>query len=178
MNCELEQKLWNAGQTDLIYRRETWQKIIDSLLSDFQKFIGQSFEKDKEADIDINNPFSPSFGIWIWKDDESSCEEESNIIDSSIETDKIRFPLSSRIWSGAMSGDMIGNVVGSLTQEVFSVSLTLFLFDPISKERIHVDTGESILEFVYNKDSTGKGKWISLGWQKDVYGEWEHIQYE
>ncbi|MDJ0593830.1 MAG: hypothetical protein QNJ72_28265 [Pleurocapsa sp. MO_226.B13] len=43
MNRELEQKLWNAGQTDLIYKKETWQRIIDSLpklpLSCAQKFL-------------------------------------------------------------------------------------------------------------------------------------------
>ncbi|AFZ38006.1 hypothetical protein Sta7437_4545 (plasmid) [Stanieria cyanosphaera PCC 7437] len=178
MDYDLEQKLWNAGQTDQIYKKEIWLKIVYSLLSDFQKFIGQSFEKDEEINMDINNPFSPSFGIWIWKDGENLYEGKSNIIDSSIETNNKKFLLPSITWSGVMGGDMIGSKENDKTQEIFSVSLTLFLFDSINKERIRLDTGESIIEFVYKKHSNGHGNWISLGWHKDIYGEWEDIQYE
>ena len=43
MNSDLEQKLWNAGKGNESYTKETWYEIIDALLDDFQKLIGQDF---------------------------------------------------------------------------------------------------------------------------------------
>ncbi|MFB2976867.1 hypothetical protein [Microseira sp. BLCC-F43] len=44
MNPALEQKLWNAGQGEAAYT-EIWAKIIDALLDDFHKFVGQDFQR-------------------------------------------------------------------------------------------------------------------------------------
>ncbi|MGB3467273.1 MAG: hypothetical protein WBA74_18465 [Cyclobacteriaceae bacterium] len=43
MNQELEQKLWNAGQSEEQYTQEIWNEIIQSLLDNFQKFILAEF---------------------------------------------------------------------------------------------------------------------------------------
>ncbi|HAJ63148.1 MAG TPA: hypothetical protein DCP31_31195, partial [Cyanobacteria bacterium UBA8543] len=66
MNADLEQKLWNAGQREEPYTKETWYTIIDDLLGDFQKFIGQEFQRETEIYLQIENPRSPSFSQWIW----------------------------------------------------------------------------------------------------------------
>ncbi|MFB2976866.1 hypothetical protein [Microseira sp. BLCC-F43] len=74
-----------------------------------------------------------------------------------------------------IGGQMVGTESG---KDVFHVSLTLFLFDVTSKKRLCLKTGESMLEFVFEKQSDGHGCWRTLGWFKDEWGEWEDVEYE
>ncbi len=171
MNYALEQKLWLAGQTPQADEQEIWSNIVESLLNDLKNFIGQSFDQDEEINLDLKDSLSPSFGIWIWRNEEEISNSNTVLIEDNYEQKQ----LISTAWIGVMAGDMVGNIEGG---DIFSVSLTLFLFDPISKERVCLETGESIMEFAYRKSSDGCGSWINLGWHKDVYGEWEDIEYE
>jgi hypothetical protein len=38
-----------------------------------------------------------------------------------------------------------------------------------------VKTGESFILFGFQKQATGKGIWVDLGWCKDAYGTWENL---
>jgi hypothetical protein len=154
MNSALEQLLWNAGQGNESYTKETWHKIIDALLGDFTLLIGQDFQCDPETNLDITRPHSPSFGRWMW-----SSEREN-------------FPLST-VWLAVVGGDMVGTESGG---NVFHVSLTLFLFDATNKKRLCLKTGESVLEFVFEKQSDTYGCWRSFGWCKDEWGEWDDVE--
>jgi hypothetical protein len=84
------------------------------------------------------------------------------------------FPLST-VWLAVIGGGMIGNKSG---RDIFHASLTLFLFDAINKKRLCLKTGESVLEFVFEKQSDSHGCWRSFSWCKDEYGEWEDVEYE
>jgi hypothetical protein len=44
---------------------EIWAKIIDALLDDFHKFVGQDFQREPEFDLEIKYPHSPSFSRWM-----------------------------------------------------------------------------------------------------------------
>lgn len=44
MNSELQLALLNIGKSDSAYSEKMWYQIIDSLLDDFQIFIGCNFE--------------------------------------------------------------------------------------------------------------------------------------
>jgi len=156
MNSDLEQKLWNAGLGDEPYTQQIWYEIIDVLLDDFQKLIGQDFERDSTIYLDTTMINLPSFVRWIW----------------SSETKKS--PLST-VWSAVMGGDIMSNEDG---EDVFHVSLTLFMFDANSKKRLHLKTGESVLNFFFEKQSDGHGYWRSFGWCDDEWGEWESVKYE
>ncbi|HEY9853221.1 MAG TPA: hypothetical protein V6D28_27360 [Leptolyngbyaceae cyanobacterium] len=158
MNTDLEQKLWSAGQGEEPYTKETWYEIIDILLDDFQKFIGENFQREPEIYLSIEYPHSPLFSQWIWS-------EEKKIS-----------PLST-VWSAVIGGDMVGTEAGGNVKNIFYVSLTLFLFDATSKKRLSLKTGESVLEFVFEKQANGHGCWRSFGWCKDEWGEWEDVEY-
>ena len=173
MNYDLEQKLWIAGQTDQIYEQKTWSNIVDSLLEDFKYFIGQNFERDTEISLNIKNPSSPSFVIWIWNSEEKISNPNSNFVKDSHQ----KKYLVSKVWSGVMGAGMAGSIESGQLEDLFSVSLTVFIFDPISEKRVYLDTGESTIEFIYRQSSDGSGGWVNLGWKEDVYGEWEDIQY-
>ena len=84
------------------------------------------------------------------------------------------FPTST-IWSAVIGGNIVGTENG---ENVFGVSITLFLFDANNKKRLCLITGESTLEFVFEKGSDGHGYWKYLGWIKDEWGEWEDVEYE
>jgi hypothetical protein len=156
MNFDLEQKLWNAVLGSDPYSKDTWYEIIDALLDDFRKFIGQDFERDPEISLNITRRNSPSICQWMWS------KKESN------------FPTST-IWSAVIGGNIVGTENG---ENVFGVSITLFLFDANNKKRLCLITGESTLEFVFEKGSDGHGYWKYLGWIKDEWGEWEDVEYE
>ncbi|MBV6626133.1 MAG: hypothetical protein KI793_24890 [Rivularia sp. (in: Bacteria)] len=111
MNLELEQKLWNAGIKEEEYSEETWYEIIDSLLDDFRKFIGEDFHRDPEIDLITGNP-CPSFSRWIWTDKEGM------------------FPLSVT-WSAFISGDIVDS---------FDVGIPLFMFGTTSEKRLQLKT--------------------------------------
>jgi hypothetical protein len=155
MNNEIEKKLWNAGQEKNIYTQEIWHEIIDALLEDFHKLIGQDFQRDQKLNLNINNSCDPSFGQWIWAKKLENC-------------------VLSRAWSAVIGGNMVGTENGN---DIFSVSLTLFLFDATTKRRLCLDTGESVIEFVFEKQSKGYGCWRILGWFKDENYEWENIEW-
>lgn len=153
MKPSIEAKLWNAGQSKEPYHKEIWYEIIDALLEDFQKLIKQDFEREPEINLDINSPF---FGQWL----------KMKILEKSI---------LSTAWSAVIGGNMVGSEKGN---DVFYVSLTLFMFDVTSQKRLCLSTGESILEFVFEKHLNGHGYWRSLGWLKDGNYEWENVAWE
>lgn len=153
MKSELEKKLWKAGQEKEPYPQEIWYQIIDALLEDFQKFIGQNFQREQEIYLDIN---SPVFGHWMW-------------------AKEVKKPFFATTWAAVIGGGMVGNEKGN---DIFSISLTLFLFDVTSKKRLCLNTGESVLEFIFEKKSDGYGYWRSLGWHKDANYEWENVEWE
>ena len=155
MNPILEQKLWNAGKNIEAYPQEIWQEIIDAILDHFQIFLGQNFYRDPEISLDIKYPNSPSFCRWLWTG----------------ETENAPFNTA---WSAVIGGDMVGTESG---EDIFQVSLTLFLFDVTSKKRLCLQTGESFLEFVFEKQSDSRGYWRTLGWFKDEWGEWDDVQF-
>lgn len=156
MNSELEQKLWNVGQGEVRYSPEVWNEIIQALLDDFQEFINQDFQRDPEYSLHLEIPDSPSFTIWIWS------ETKQN-------------PFISRVWLAVMGAEIVADRIKG---KVFSVGLTLFLFDAITKKRLHLKTGESFIDFLFQKQTDGKGGWHCLGWLQDEYYEWEEIEYE
>ena len=158
MNTDLEQKLWNAGQGEEPYSKETWYEIIDILLDDFQKFIGEDFQRDHEISLSIENPHSPSFCRWMW-------------------TEKRKESPLSTAWTAVIGGGMVGTEAGGNVEDIFSASLTLFLFDATSEKRLCLNTGESLLEFVFEKQTDDHGCWRSFGWCKDEWGEWEDVEY-
>jgi len=174
MNYALEQKLWIAGQTSQAYEQEIWSNIVESLLDDLENFIGQSFDKDEQITLYIKNSYSPSFVIWIWRNEEEISNSNAVLSEDNYEKEQ----LISTVWSGVMAGSIVGSNENGLIKEIFSVRLTLFLFDPISKDRVYLETGESIMEFAYKKSFDGCGSWVNLGWEKDIYGEWKDIEYE
>ncbi|BDA76264.1 hypothetical protein CAL7716_106030 (plasmid) [Calothrix sp. PCC 7716] len=153
MNSELEQKLWNAGKGEIAYSRETWYEIIDALLDDFHEFVRHPFQRDPEIKLNIENPYCPSFGRWIW-----TLERGNSPI--------------SVTWSALIGGDIVGNEESG---DSFHVSLVLFLFDTTGDNRLRLKTGESFLSFAFQKQSNGCGGWCSLGWCKDEWSEWENL---
>lgn len=153
MKPSIETKLWNAGQSKESYSREIWHEIIDGVVEDFKIFIKQDFQRQPEINLDINSPF---FGQWL----------RSNKLENSI---------LSTAWSAVIGGNMVGSRNGN---DIFFVSLTLFVFDVTSKKRLCLSTGESFLEFVFEKHLDGHGYWRSLGWLKDENYEWENVEWE
>lgn len=89
-------------------------------------------------------------------------------------TKKVEKSFFSTAWSAVIGGGMVGS---ENENDIFSVSLTLFLFDITSKRRLYLNTGESVLEFIFEKQSDGHGCWRSLGWLKDGNDEWENIEW-
>ncbi len=159
MNIELEHMLWNAGQGKKPYTQEVWHKIIDVLLDEFQELIKQNFQREPKIRLYLEKTHDPSFGRSIW----TSNREESPI---------------STVWLGVIAGDMVGIEEEGNIKDIFQATLTLFVFDASSKKRLCLTTGESILEFIFEKQSDGHGYWRSLGWCKDEWGEWEDIEWE
>ncbi|QYO67758.1 hypothetical protein [Leptolyngbya sp. 7M] len=160
MNSDLEQKLWSIGEQENAYSQENWQTIINELLNDFQTFIGEEFERETEPYLSIKNTKSPSFSQWIWSRSEKQLYLAPN-------------------WSAVMGGGMVGSLQeNNMVKDIFQVSLTLFLFDPKSGKRLHLSTGESLLEFAFLKQVNGRGQWQALGWRKDEWGEWEDVEYQ
>ena len=159
MDLKLEQMLWNAGQQKEAYTQEIWQEIIDVLLDDFQDLIKQDFQRDPKIRLYLEKINYPSFGRSIW----TSNREDS--------------PLST-VWFAVIAGDMVGIEEEGNVKNIFQATLTLFLFEASSKKRLCLTTGESIIEFVFEKQSDGRGYWRSLGWCNDEWGEWEDIEWE
>ncbi|MBD2185134.1 hypothetical protein [Aerosakkonema funiforme] len=120
--------------------------------------MGEDFQREPEIYLSIEYPHSPSFSRWMW----TGARKIS--------------PLSTT-WSAVIGGGMVGTEVGGDVQNIFCVSLTLFLFDATSKKRLCLKTGESVLEFVFEKQTDGHGCWRSFGWCKDEWGEWEDVEY-
>ncbi len=77
---------------------------------------------------------------------------------------------------GVIGGQMAGAEIENKVYERFYASLTLFLFDPITDQRLFLKTGESLVEFIFERQSDStNGKWICLGWLEDEYEEWESL---
>jgi hypothetical protein len=68
-------------------------------------------------------------------------------------------PLS-HAWSAVMSGEMIGFEKEGKIEDIFLVSITLFLFDAATRKRLCLKTGESTIELVFQKQADGHGCWI------------------
>lgn len=153
MNSELEKKLWNAGQSNEKCSLEAWYQIIDELLEDFKTFMGESFQRAPEINLDINEPF---FGQWIW-------------------SEKRKTSILSTKWAAVIGAGVAGSTDGD---DVFAVSLTFFLFDINSKKRLCLNTGESILEFIFEQQLDEHGYWRNLGWFKDANYKWENVAWK
>ncbi len=80
--------------------------------------------------------------------------------------------------SAVIGGEIAGIQKEGKIKNVFCVSLTMFLFNANEKKRFSLKTGESLLEFFFKYEYDQPGKWQSLGWFSDVYGEWEDIEYD
>lgn len=152
MNPEIEKKLWSVAQEKTSYTEEIWNQIVDSLLEDFQTFTGQKFHCQELSLY----PNYPSFNQWIWGK-------------------YIKGKFIPTAWSAVIGGSIIENENGN---DNFFVSLTLFLFDVSSKQRLCLNTGESFVEFVFQKQSDGHGYWQNLGWFQDANYEWENVEWE
>jgi hypothetical protein len=160
MHRELEQKLEQAGRTGKAYPKEQWIEIIHALLEEFQETLNLSFQSETEFSIDIDRVNSPSFCVWLWTQDEDAGN-----------------PLST-LWLAVCGGQMAGQIIGPSEEdiaEVFSVSLTMFAFDKVSKKRLSLKTGESIIEFIYQKQADNQWKWVNLGWYYPETGEWDEL---
>ncbi len=183
MNRELEKMFLKAGQSDRAYTKDVWYKIIDSLLDDFQKFIGCTFERSGESDIslDLKYPLSPSFTTWIGKPEKEERETFSpsqlwlTLVNNNLLKIDNKNSCSSIKWSGLMYGGMAGMEKDNKIYDVFYAGITIFLFDPVSEKRLYLESGESLLEFLFHPQSNDCAQWVSLGWCKDVYGEWEDV---
>lgn len=182
MERQLEQLLSNAGQSKSAYGTKTWHKIIYSLLDDFQKYIGRSFELPEKSDIslDIQEPLDPTFTVWI-----SSPKKEENaispshfwlsLINNTLLQIEDKNSLSVVKWEAVIGGQMAGSYRLGENKEIFYASATIFLFDPISEKRLCLETGENIVDCVYQPQPDGSAKWSSYGWSHDAYYEWEDI---
>jgi hypothetical protein len=153
MNIEIEAKLWGVEMSNKVYSRETWCEIINELLQDLSEFIGDQFKRKIPVNIDINEP---SFSQWIIR--KGSGES-----------------FFSTTWSGVISG---GTVVQQNNIDAFIVSITFFLFDVSSRRRLILSSGESIIEFVFKKQSDDRGIWINSGWLVDENDEWENVEWD
>ena len=71
-----------------------------------------------------------------------------------------------------------GLTVEDDSNEKFTISATLFLFDAQQKCRLKTKDGRSIIEFTYDLHTSGKGCWECLGWFKDEYDEWTDVDFE
>ncbi|MDJ1185820.1 hypothetical protein [Roseofilum casamattae] len=156
MNPKIARKLWNAGHSDESYSEQMWKDIMESLIDDFKQLIKQDFEYSS-ATIDITNPHSPLINQWMWSEDRSS----------------LLFP----VWLAVMGGDMAGCEENGHVKELFGVGVTLFPFDVTTEKRLHLSTGESIFQFIFERQPDDSGSWRSLGWCMDIYGEWEDIEW-
>lgn len=56
---------------------------------------------------------------------------------------------------------MVGLKKEGKIEDIFHVSLTLFVFDVISQKRLHLKTGESTIELVFEKQADERGRWIN-----------------
>jgi hypothetical protein len=72
-------------------------------------------------------------------------------------------------WSGVVGGALID-------EGEFVVDANIFLFDSVTKSRLATVNGESFLNLAYKRDSADSGHWTSLGWCRDEWGEWDHLQ--
>jgi hypothetical protein len=153
VNIEIDEKLWNIDMSNRIYSRETWCEIINELLQDLCEFTGDQFKRKPPVNIDVNEP---SFSQWI-----------------------IRKELGGSFFSTAWSGVISGGIVAQNNNtDAFVVSITFFLFDVSSKKRLYLSSGESIIEFVFKKQSDDRGIWINSGWLVDENDEWDNIEWD
>lgn len=129
------------------------------MINDFKKLIGDNFGQESEISLNIERPHSPSFCVWLW-----SKNQENHFI--------------STAWLAVMGGEVVGYEQEGKIQDDFDVSVTRFLFDETTKKRLRLNTGESIIEFIFKKAANGRGYWHYVGWCQDVYGEWEDLEYE
>jgi hypothetical protein len=148
---EYEERLWSAG-SDQTNDLATWRHIVNDLLDDFGRFIGDDFVRDDEIDID---PVTSSFRTWIW----SKPTPVS--------------PLG-QIWSAVLAGCPIGD---PQQKDSFGVSITLFLFHGESRKRLYSNDGLQFLLFLFRRE-LDFGSWQSRGWQRDEWGEWENLVFE
>lgn len=188
MKYEIEQKLLNAGLENGIYERETWYEIINAMTDDFQKLIGCNFERDKnnDMDLDLDRPLRVSVNIFMWTpedNEQSNCTPTQAWLDI-INHDQLKIKdTHSRSlikWYGHIWGDMDEQQEECKSQRfrnLFYADSTLFLFDPLSGKRLYLETGESLVEFHFQRNPQGGSKWVSLGWANDIYGEWEHLEH-
>lgn len=184
MKYEIERKLLDAGLKT--FDRNTWYEIIDAMVDDFQELIGCDFERESKDDmrLDISDPLRVSTTINMWSSEKENQENFNstqtwlNIINHDLLKIKDTNSRSSIKWYGYIWGDMDEQPeefkVPSF-RNLFYVDSTLFLFDPITGKRLYLETGESLVEFHFQRNPNGESKWISLGWQNDIYNEWEHL---
>ena len=126
MQRDVERKLWQIGKEPGRYDLKIWRQIIDELVDDFQVFIGQKFDREPEISLDLENPRSPSFCLWLW-----SQEKERSLF--------------SPIYLAVMGGEIVGEEKNGKIWDIFAVSLTLFLFDITTQQCLCLITGESIV---------------------------------
>ena len=180
MKYKLERKFLDAGLKKL--ERDTWDKILNAMIDDFQKLIGCDFEKN--INLNIYNPFRVSVYISMWTKDETIQRKLIltptwlDIIDRNSLNLKDNNSRSLIKWHGNMwvsMCDLPEENNESNYRNLFYADMTLFLFDPITEKRLSLETGESLVEFHFQRNPQGGSKWISLGWQNDIYGEWEYL---
>ena len=174
MNNELELKFWDAGQEGKNYSKVIWLKIIDALVNDFKKFIGHDFEQHSDIFLEIDQPCSPAFSIWMYS---LGFEQEISKLttkwltkigaDIGIENEVSHYPIK---WSAVMGGEMVATEKNP--NGVFSVNVNMFVFRLNEEKRIHLKNNESIIGFVFEKSFNEKGKWKCIGWYPDYYDEW------
>lgn len=182
MNQELEKTLLSINDTREGFNKHKWYLIVDSLLDDFQNFIGFSIERSYKKNIflDIKYPNNPGFSTNLWT---SHQQEKDNyyspvwtkLIKDKVCKDKDENYCSSIKWIGIMSGTIRGVIHQQENKDIFCISVTFLLFDPISKKRLHLNKEKGLLIFSFVPMIDYSGEWQILGWAEDEFEEWDHI---
>ena len=88
------------------------------------------------------------------------------------------FCLDMKGWEG--HGGPIGlswhGILGGVPLEeagYLHISASLFLY--VDTQKVVSHAGDSFLEVVFEKASTGEGEWRLKGWEPDIYGEYEYF---
>jgi hypothetical protein len=182
MNQELEQTLLNISQLSKKYSEDRWYLIIDSLLDDFQEFIGFNFKRSSRESIflDINYSDNPGFSTNFWTSDNEKKDNSYSPIWIKCLKDHVCSErddnyCSSIKWIGIMSGGISGVIKQKKYEDIFCLSITFFLFDPISKKRLYINNEKGFLKFYFVPQVNFLGEWQILGWFEDEFEEWDHI---
>jgi hypothetical protein len=181
MNYKIERKLLDAGlQT---FDRDTWYEILNAIVDDFQKLIGCNFERDSKSDIKLNidDPLRVSTTIGMWTPEKENKESFNptqawlNIINHELLKIQDTKPRSLIKWYGFMSVDMYDLAEQEKIRYLIGADITLFLFAPITGERLYLENGKSLVRCRLLRNPKGGSKWINLNWMFDDYDEWEHF---